>query len=82
MKVKKGKPKVKCSVTFPSAGVRRVKLELVRKGTVYARGATRSGGSVALESRGALPLGRYTLRVVTLDGEGQRSLTESRLGLG
>ena len=84
VKVKKGKPKVKvkCTVTFPSAGARRVKLELVRGGTVYARGATRSGGSVVLDQRRQLAQGRYTLRVTTIDRDGTRFLSESKLGVG
>ena len=82
VKLKKGtKPKVKCTVTYPSAGARRVDLELRRRGRVLASGhATPPDRTIRLTPRPGLGSGRCVIRVVTVAGDGSRHVARHPLG--
>ena len=79
VKGKRRNPKIRCSISFPSAGADRVRVELLRHGLVQASGVTRSGGRVVLESRDRLRRGRYTLRILTFDAAGELFVSTTKL---
>ncbi len=83
VKKKRGKPKVKCKVTFPEVGATSARVKLVRHGRVYARGrATEGDASVRLRPRRELRSGRYRLVIVTVDADGERSVTRQPFAVG
>lgn len=59
-RVRRGRVRVRCRVTFRRASASRVKATLVRRGRVYAFGSGR-GSTITLVSRRRIRAGRYTL---------------------
>ena len=82
VKAKRGrKPKIKCTVTYPSAGARRVDLELRRRGRALASGhATPPDRTIRLTPRTGLGSGRCVIRAVTVATDGSRHVARQRLG--
>lgn len=83
-KVKKGKKrKVTCTVRFTTPrNARVVRARISRRGRTYAvgRGVARRGHvALRLRARRAVPRGRYTLTVVTVDRSGRSVTTRSRV---
>ena len=80
VKTKKRKPKIKCTVVF-SQNARAVRLTLLRSGRVVDRARARhSGATRMLELDGGH--GPYTLRILTLDVDGGRSVTRQPVRAG
>jgi hypothetical protein len=73
----KSKKKIKCTVVF-SANARAVRLTLLRSGRILDRARARHSGATRRLDLGD-GSGRYTLRVLTLDRDGGRSVTRQPL---
>jgi hypothetical protein len=72
-KVNKTKINVKCTVTYPNAGARMVKVELVRAGKIVARGqASAPERSIQLRLKRSAKKGSYSLRIVTVGQDGSQ----------
>jgi hypothetical protein len=78
-KVKKRKrPKIKCTVVF-SSNARAVRLTLLRAGRVVDRARARHSGATRTLELGDGGAGPYTLRILTLDRDGGRSVARQPL---
>jgi hypothetical protein len=83
-KVKHGKVKVTCKVSFTAAGSSRaVRARLSRGSRVYAGGrrSVRGGAraSVRLTARRGLRAGRYRLLLTFVDGHGRQTVISQRV---